>query len=76
MIALARVILQHEKEVSKQRLQEGETLERKEVLSIMDKLWEAVSEVSLEMFGHEMHCKFVDTLIPRFLEAGVKDDLS
>ena len=63
MISLSRVIIQHEKEISKQRLHEGVTLERDSLTRMVDQACEACVRVGRRTLPKDMYDRFVDDLI-------------
>lgn len=65
MIALSRVILQHEKELSKQKVMEGQTLDKDRLQQMSDDVASAIVEVAMEFLPDKDYHRFVDTLLGR-----------
>jgi hypothetical protein len=63
MVALSRVILQHEKEISKLKLAEGRTLDREAVMEYQAKLVGVISTVAQKFISEAQYGQFVDQLV-------------
>lgn len=65
MVALSRVILQHEKEIAKLKLSEGRTLDREAIMQYQVKLVEAISQVAQKFIAGPKYGEFVDAIVAR-----------
>jgi DNA uptake protein ComE-like DNA-binding protein len=63
MVQLSRVILQHEKEIAKQKLAEGQTLDRTALIEYQSKLVEVVSATCKKFIPDDAYCEFIDELV-------------
>lgn len=63
MISLSRVIVQQEKEISKQRVHEGVTLDREQVMKMVDEVVATAVEVGKRTLPKEHYENFIDDLI-------------
>ena len=73
MIALSRVILQHEKELSKQKITEGQTLDKGKMQQNADDIASVVVEIAMDFLPDKDYHRFVDTLLNRLAMMWSKD---
>jgi len=70
MVSISRVILQQEKEIARQRLAEGKTLDRAAVEAFRDQLVEAMTGVARSVLEPDQYNRFIDALVPALLAVG------
>lgn len=71
MIQLSRVIVLQEKEISKQRKEEGQMVDRAQVLSLVDDLSSAATRIAKQILPPDLFNAYTDALtaeLQRFFE--------
>jgi hypothetical protein len=71
MVSISRVILQQEREIARQKLVEGRTVEREALISFRDELMKVFTDTAREFLPGETYNAFVDALLPRLQKVGV-----
>jgi len=74
MMSLSRVIIQIEKEISKQRIVEGITLERSKVNHLIDQIIATCVNAGQRVLPKDLYDKLIDAMVADLLSLWENDD--